>query len=200
MKWPEQTPIVKINKQSAVKFIKSIICRFGIPNRIITHNGSQFTSRVLQEYFEDLGVQICYASVAHPDSNGQVERANAEILRDLKTRTYNCLKKHGAKWIDELPCALWGNRTSSSWAMGVTPFLLVYGAVVVIPPEITMVSPRVQAYNEAVQDQLQCDDVDLIDKQRWQAALRNARYHQVLQCYHHRFVHSRRLHVDGLVL
>jgi transposase InsO family protein len=140
MKWPEQTPIVKINKQSAVKFIKSIICRFGIPNRIITHNGSQFTSRVLQEYFEDLGVQICYASVAHPDSNGQVERANAEILRDLKTRTYNCLKKHGAKWIDELPCALWGNRTSSSRAMGATPFLLVYGGVVVIPPEITMVS------------------------------------------------------------
>jgi hypothetical protein len=58
MKWLEQTPIVKINKQSAVKFIKSIICRFGVPNRIITHNGSQFTSRVLQEYFEDLGVQI----------------------------------------------------------------------------------------------------------------------------------------------
>jgi transposase InsO family protein len=200
MKWLEQTPIVKINKQSAVKFIKSIICRFGVPNRIITHNGSQFTSRVLQEYFEDLGIQICYASVAHPDSNGQVERANAEILRDLKTRTYNCLKKHGAKWIDELPCALWGNRTSSSRAMGATPFLLVYGAVVVIPPEITMVSPRVQAYNEVVQDQLRCDDVDLVDKQRWQAALQNARYHQVLQCYHHRFVHSRRLHVDGLVL
>ena len=35
----------------------------------------------------------------HPRSNGQVERANAEILRGLKTRTYNCLKKHGAKWV-----------------------------------------------------------------------------------------------------
>jgi hypothetical protein len=34
--------------------------------------------------------------VAHPRSNGQVERANAEILRGLKTRTYDCLKKHGA--------------------------------------------------------------------------------------------------------
>jgi hypothetical protein len=28
-KWPEATHVVKINKQSAVKFIKSIICRFG---------------------------------------------------------------------------------------------------------------------------------------------------------------------------
>jgi hypothetical protein len=43
-KWPEPTPVVNINKQSAVKFTKSIICRFGAPNRIITDNGSQFTS------------------------------------------------------------------------------------------------------------------------------------------------------------
>jgi transposase InsO family protein len=68
-KWPEATPVVKINKQSAVKFIKSIICRFGVPNRIITDNGSQFTSGAFQRYCEDLGIQICYASPAHPESN-----------------------------------------------------------------------------------------------------------------------------------
>jgi hypothetical protein len=39
-KWPEATSMVKINKQSAVKFIKSTICRFEVPNRIITDNGS----------------------------------------------------------------------------------------------------------------------------------------------------------------
>jgi transposase InsO family protein len=68
-KWPEATPVVKINKQSVVKFIKSIICRFGVPNWIITDNGSQFTSGALQGYCEDLGIQICYASSAHPESN-----------------------------------------------------------------------------------------------------------------------------------
>jgi transposase InsO family protein len=72
-KWPEATPVVKINKQSTVKFIKSIIRRFGVPNKIITDNGSQFTSGVFQGYCEDLDIQICYASVAHPESNGQVE-------------------------------------------------------------------------------------------------------------------------------
>jgi transposase InsO family protein len=113
-KWPEVTLVVKINKQSTVKFIKSIICRFGVPNRIITDNGSQFTSGAFQGYCEDLGIQICYASPAHPESNGQVERANAEILKGLKTCTYNGLKKHGKKWIDALSCALWGNRASPS--------------------------------------------------------------------------------------
>jgi hypothetical protein len=48
-KWPEATPIVTINKQSAIKFIKAIICRFRVPNKIIIDNGSQFTSRVFQE-------------------------------------------------------------------------------------------------------------------------------------------------------
>jgi hypothetical protein len=43
-----------------------------------------------------------------------------------------------------------------------------------------MVSPCVQAYEEATQDQLRRDDVDLVDERRWQAALRNTRYRQVL--------------------
>jgi hypothetical protein len=38
-KWPKATPVVKINKQSTVKFIKSVICRFGVMNRIITDMG-----------------------------------------------------------------------------------------------------------------------------------------------------------------
>jgi hypothetical protein len=72
-------------------------------------------------------------------------------------------------------------------------FLLVYGAEAVIPPEVSMVSPRVQAYDEAAQYQLQRDDVDLVDEGRWQLALQNARYRQTLRRYHQWFVHSRHL-------
>jgi hypothetical protein len=148
-KWPKATPVVKIKKQSVVKFIKLIIWRVGVPNRIITDNGTQFTSRVFLEYYEDLSIQICYASIVHPESNGQVERANAKIPRCLNTCTYDCLKKHGAKWIDELSCVMWANWTSPSRATGETPFFLVYGAETVLPPEITMGSTCVQAYDEA---------------------------------------------------
>jgi transposase InsO family protein len=55
-KWPKITPVVKINKQYAVKFINSINCRFEVLNMIITDNGSQFTSRMFQEYCKDLSV------------------------------------------------------------------------------------------------------------------------------------------------
>jgi hypothetical protein len=59
-----------------------------------------------------------------------VERANAEILKGLKARTYDCLKKHGTNWVSELPSMLWGNRTTpsratgrphSSWSTGLKP-------------------------------------------------------------------------------
>ena len=79
-KWPEVEPVRKVTAQSAVKFFRSIVCRFGIPNRIITDNGTQFTSRTFMQYIEDLGSRVCFASVAHPQRNAQVERANAEVL------------------------------------------------------------------------------------------------------------------------
>jgi hypothetical protein len=42
--------------------------------------------------------------------------------------------------------------------------------------------------------------VDFIDERRWRAAIRNARYNQALKRYHQRFVHSRELKVEDLVL
>jgi hypothetical protein len=129
-----------------------------------------------------------------------VERANAEILRRLKTRTYDYLKKHGVNWVSELPSVLWGNRTTPSRATGETPFFLVYGAEACLPPEIIMGSPLVQAFDESMQGQLRREDMDFIDERRWQAAIRNARYSQALRRYHQRFVHSRELRVGDLVL
>jgi hypothetical protein len=199
-KWPEATPVVNITQGAAVAFLRSIVCRFGVPSRVIMDNGTQFTSRLFQEYCEGIGTQLCFATVAHPRSNGQAERANAEILRGLKTCTYDCLKKHGTNWVSELPSVLWGNRTTPSRATRETPFFLVYGAEACLPSEIIMGSPRAQAFDESVQEHLRSDDVDFIDERRWQAAIQNARYNQALRRYHQRFVHSRELRVGDLVL
>jgi hypothetical protein len=54
-KWPEATPVVNITQGAIVAFLKSIVCRFGVPSHIITDNGTQFTSRILQEYCEGIG-------------------------------------------------------------------------------------------------------------------------------------------------
>ena len=43
-KWPEVEAVRKVTMQSAIKFLKGLVCRFGVPNGIITDNGTQFTS------------------------------------------------------------------------------------------------------------------------------------------------------------
>nr|CAH66232.1 H0825G02.9 [Oryza sativa] len=105
-KWPEAYPVIKIDRHSALKFIRGITARFGVPNRIITDNGTQFTSELFGDYCKDMGIMLCFASHAHPRSNGQEERANTKILKGLKTKTFNILKKHGDSWIEELPAVL----------------------------------------------------------------------------------------------
>ena len=102
-KWLEVEPVRKAISQSAIKFLKGLVCRFGVPARIITDNGTKFTSRAFMKYVHALKSKISFASVAHPRSNGQDEWANAEVLRGIKTRTFDKLQKCGRQWIDELP-------------------------------------------------------------------------------------------------
>jgi transposase InsO family protein len=54
------------------------------PNSIITDNGTNFTSGEFQEFAKELGIKIKYASVAHPKSNEQVEKANGLVCIGLK--------------------------------------------------------------------------------------------------------------------
>ena len=92
-KWPKVEAVRKVTAQSAVKFFKGLVCRFGVPNRVITDNGTQFTSHTFMQYIQDLGSKVCFASVAHPRSNDQAKRANAEVLQGLKARTFDKIHK-----------------------------------------------------------------------------------------------------------
>ena len=69
-KWPEVEAVRKVTAQSAVTFFKGLVCRFGVPNRVITDKGTQFTSHAFMQYLQGLGSNVCFASVAHPQSNG----------------------------------------------------------------------------------------------------------------------------------
>jgi transposase InsO family protein len=65
-KWIKVKPAALIIAAKAVEFIKEIMYRFGIPNNIITDNGTQFTMRESKDFCADSGIKINYASVSHP--------------------------------------------------------------------------------------------------------------------------------------
>jgi transposase InsO family protein len=166
-KWVEVEPVCTIPARSAVKFIRGLVCHFGVPNRIITDNGSQFTSGLFREYCASASIKIYFASVAYPRSNGQAERANAEVLKGLKMKSFNAkLEAGGKKWLDNLQSILWSIRTTATKPTGETPFFLVYGAEAVLPTDVKFRSPRVLAFDEIRQEDLIKDRLLLLEEAR----------------------------------
>jgi hypothetical protein len=78
-KWIEAKPIKKLDGSSTIKFFNEIITRYGVPHSIITDNGTNFAKGVFADYCGQKGIRLDLASVAHPQSNGQVEKANGLI-------------------------------------------------------------------------------------------------------------------------
>jgi hypothetical protein len=118
-KWIEVRPLNNIRSEQAVAFFTNIIHRFGVPNSIITDNGTQFTGRKFLDFCEDHHIRVDWAAVAHPMTNGQVERANGMILQGLKPRIYNDLNKFGRRWMkDAKPSHRLHTVLSSLWGRG----------------------------------------------------------------------------------
>src|SRR3954470_19350965 len=74
-KWVEAEPVSKYDAETTLKFLKKIICRFGYPHSILTDNGTNLSKGVIQRFFQREHIRLDLASVAHPHSNGQAERA-----------------------------------------------------------------------------------------------------------------------------
>jgi transposase InsO family protein len=135
-KWIEARPMAKIGSRQAVNFIQDIIFYFGVPNSIITDNDTQFTGEKFLEFCNGNNIRVDWATVAHPCTNGQVERANDLILKGLKPRiltqegedVHAWLSTRAGKWAAEVPSILWSLRTTPNRLTNFTPFFMVYGA------------------------------------------------------------------------
>jgi len=95
-KWTEAEPVAQITAHKIQSFVwKNIVCRFGVPKCLVSDNGTQFSSHLCR----DVGIQLVFASMEHPQTNGQVESANRVLLRVLKRR----LEKVKGSWVEEVP-------------------------------------------------------------------------------------------------
>ena len=61
-------------------FFLGIIHHFGVSNSIITDNGRQFTSKKFIQFYDEQHIRVDWPAIAHPQTNGQVERANDMLL------------------------------------------------------------------------------------------------------------------------
>src|SRR3954463_979028 len=165
-KWIEEVPITSSTVLTTVNFIKSIIFRFGVPHNIITDNGTNFTAAEFQNFCQELGIKINYASVVHPQSNDQVQKANDLVCGGIKNQLLAPLEQGAGNWIEEVPIVLWSLRTTPNTSTQYTPSFIVYGAEAVLPHDLKFGAPRISRYEEEEAEEALQNGKDVADEAR----------------------------------
>ncbi|CAH8452171.1 unnamed protein product [Schistosoma rodhaini] len=73
-KWPEIVPVTPPTTTQTLKHLTELFARNGLPEVIVSDNGSQFASAQFQEFCKRLTIRHLRAPPYHPQSNGQAER------------------------------------------------------------------------------------------------------------------------------
>ena len=70
-KWVEAKALFRATEKSVVEFIyEEMFTRFGVPREIVRDQGTQFTSKLMQELTTKYGIRHCKSSPYHPQANG----------------------------------------------------------------------------------------------------------------------------------
>jgi hypothetical protein len=104
-------------------YLTRIVCLHGVPKKIVSDRGSQFTSRFWKKMHESLDAQLNFSSAYHPQTDGQTERTN-QVLEDMLRA---CALKHGGSWDKSLPYAEFSYNNSYHASLKMSPFEALYG-------------------------------------------------------------------------
>ena len=127
-RWPEAVPLSNISASNVAKhLVQTWIACYGIPNHIITDQGTQFESSLFDSLSTSFGLKHIHTTTYHPQSNGLVERFH----RSLKT-SLRCLSI-SASWTRSLPLVMLGWRNTLHGATGTTPSILLFGTGTTLP-------------------------------------------------------------------
>ena len=98
-KWMEAEAYANITQTEIIKFIwKHIVCRFGLPQKIIANNETQVTGKAMEKFYSGHGIQLSFSSRIYLQGNGQAESSNKIILECIKKK----IGRSKGRWADEL--------------------------------------------------------------------------------------------------
>ena len=132
-RWLEAVPTHSITTTAVSKIlINNWITRFGIPDVIISDQGTQFEADLFQAISIHFGISKRRTTAYHPQTNGRVERSHRtmkQIIRALKDRFPD--------WEQALPVALYAMRTSVM-DNGFSPAQLIYMEPLTVPGDLVV--------------------------------------------------------------
>ena len=136
-RWIEAIPMRDPTAQSTAQvFMSQWVCRYGIPEAILTDQGGQFESQLFNEVLNKLGITRSRTTAYHPETNGALERAHGTLKNCLR-----CLVSSSSDWEERLPLALFAMRTAL-FDNELSPSLVLYGEQIHVPSAFLSVDPN----------------------------------------------------------
>ncbi|CAF1095885.1 unnamed protein product [Brachionus calyciflorus] len=157
-------------KTVATILIDEWFCKYGIPNQILTDQGTQFQSKLLDIIYEYFDVKKLKTTPFHPQCDGQSERS----VQTVKTMIKSYIDEDQLTWDENLSKYSFAYNTSEHEATKFTPFELMFGRKPKIPIDILIPNfnnfnrePILQKFtliNEHGEVDVLADPVDAIEK------------------------------------
>ncbi|GFW35851.1 transposon Tf2-8 polyprotein [Trichonephila clavipes] len=118
-------------KECVITLIEEVLLRYGIPRRLISDNGTQSVSAVMQQICYLLNIHQSLIPVYYPQAN-PVERKN----RDLKPRLAILVQDKHDCWSEKLPFIRFALNTAKCETTGQTAAFLNFGRELRTPSEV----------------------------------------------------------------
>lgn len=122
-RFPEAVPLKVQTAESVADALIQIFTRVGLPQEILSDQGSNFMSKMMVELCKLLQIKKLASSPYHPETNGLTERFNGTLKGMLKCYA----QQEPQKWDKQLPFLLFAYREVPQETTGFSPFELLYG-------------------------------------------------------------------------
>lgn len=120
-------------RQTADILVREVVRYHGPPEEILSDRGPQFVSRFWRAFWQLMGVDVRLTTGYHPQSNGQTERVNQEMVKYL----CSYCSSRPTTWANVLMWAELAHNQLVSSSIGMSPFEALTG----YPPAFFPASP-----------------------------------------------------------
>ncbi|KAH9123084.1 hypothetical protein AeMF1_005847 [Aphanomyces euteiches] len=136
-RWVEAFPVadLKTSTFSRVLF-DEVLCRFGIPDKLLSDRGSNFVSELATTVYTTLGIYKLASAPYHPQGQGLVERFNHTIVQMMKIY----VNDHHTDWDTYLPRLLFASRTAHHETLGDSPYFCLFGRDPTLPLDLAFLN------------------------------------------------------------
>ena len=119
-------PVTDATATNTAKVIIDIMTKHTyLPTTLITDKGTAFTSKLVAEIAQILGIQIKCATTKHPQTIGKLERTHASLKTNLKMASGD----YRRQWHKYLPLAVLNYNTTYHATLGCEPSRIFHGRI-----------------------------------------------------------------------